>query len=69
MLLCTDGYWSAVEPFGLVASASELVEETAARGARQIVDAIRDAERRDPEARAYPRVDTADDASVVCLRR
>lgn len=65
MLLCTDGYYRAVDHYGLCDEAGLL---TASRqGVEQVLADLRSAEAGDPDCLRYPRFKPADDATAVML--
>jgi hypothetical protein len=65
MLLCTDGYYRAVDTYGLMDDA-QLMDASAASVA-EVLKLIRSTEAGDPDARSYPRFKPADDATAVML--
>lgn len=67
MLLCTDGYYRAVDHYGLH-DAAGLMEASAA-GVEAVLAALRAAEASDPDCRHFPRFKPADDATAVMLGR
>lgn len=65
ILLCTDGYYRAVDHYGLHDAAS-LIDASAA-GVQQVLAALRATEAADPECLTFPRFKPADDATAVML--
>ena len=64
LLICTDGYFRAVDYYGLYDEAGLLVAE---QGVDQVLRNIRAAEAADPTCEKYPRFKPADDATAVKL--
>lgn len=64
ILLCTDGYFRAVDHYQLYDEAQLLDAST---DVRQVLHALRAAETSDPDCRRYPRFKSADDATAVML--
>lgn len=65
LLLCTDGYYRAVDHYRLhdgagLLSASEM-------GVKSVLDSVRAIEAADPDCQRYPRFKPADDATAVML--
>lgn len=67
ILLCTDGFYRAVDHYGLCSESELLERATAPGGVQSVLTAVRDAEARDPECLAWPRFKPADDAAAVAL--
>ncbi|MCA3555451.1 protein phosphatase 2C domain-containing protein [Aestuariivirga sp.] len=67
ILLCTDGYYRAVDHYGLHDDAGLL--DASLRGVGEVVAALRAAEAADPACERYPRFKPADDATAVMLAR
>lgn len=67
ILLCTDGYYRAVDHYGLHDPGSLI--EASSRSVEDVVSAIRKREAGDPGCIAYPRFKPADDATAVMLSR
>ena len=65
MLLCTDGYYRAVDTYGLMDDA-QLMNASAA-GVAEVLDLIRATEATDPACLRHPRFKPADDATAVML--
>jgi hypothetical protein len=65
MLLCTDGYYRAVDHYGLFDDA-QLLDASAASVERVLAE-LRAVEADDPDCRQYPRFKPADDATAVML--
>ena len=65
MLLCTDGYYRAVDTYRLMHDA-QLLDASAASVAG-VLKLVRTTEAGDPEAHRYPRFKPADDATAVML--
>lgn len=67
LLLCTDGYYRAVDHY-LQYSDEELIDASAAAGGTEhVLKRIRAAENSDPDCQAFPRFKPADDATAVML--
>lgn len=69
LLLCTDGYYRAVDHYGLHDNASLIEASLAEDGAARVLHDIRAVEAGDPSCEAYLRFKPADDATAVMLRR
>jgi len=67
MLLCTDGYYRAVDHYGLHDDAGLI--DGSAGDVETVLAALRAAERSDPDCSRYPRFKPADDATAVMLVR
>ena len=67
MLLCTDGYYRAVDHYGLHDDAGLM--EASATDVEAVLAALRAAEAEDPQCIRYPRFKPADDATAVMLGR
>lgn len=67
MLLCTDGYYRAVDHYDLH-DAAGLMDASSA-GVEAVLAALRAAEAGDPDCRRFPRFKPADDATAVMLAR
>lgn len=65
ILLCTDGYYRAVDHYGLYDEAQLL--DASARSVERVLADLRAVERADPDCRRYPRFKPADDATAVML--
>lgn len=65
LLLCTDGYYRAVDTYGLMDDA-RLMDASAA-GVADVLKLIRSTEASDPDTQRYPRFKPADDATAVML--
>jgi hypothetical protein len=65
MLLCTDGYYRAVDTYGLMDDV-RLMDASAA-SVSDVLKLVRSTEASDPDARSYPRFKPADDATAVML--
>jgi len=65
MLLCTDGYYRAVDHYGLADEAGLL--DASAIGVERMLADLRAVEAQDPDCRRYPRFKPADDATAVML--
>jgi hypothetical protein len=65
ILLCTDGYYRAVDTYGLQDDAGLL--SASAAGVDQVLASIRAAEAADPHCTIHPRFKPADDATAVML--
>jgi hypothetical protein len=67
LLLCTDGYYRAVESYGLLDDEG-LLEESA-DGVAKVLARLRAVEADDPSCTRHPRFKPADDATAVMLAR
>lgn len=67
ILLCTDGYYRAVDHYGLHDDAGLLDASCRPEGAAQVLAAIRAAESLDSQCERYPRFKPSDDATAVAL--
>ena len=67
ILLCTDGYYRAVDHYGLHDEAGLM--SASAGGVDKVLAALRAAEASDPGCRRYPRFKPADDATALLLAR
>jgi hypothetical protein len=65
MLLCTDGYYRAVDTYGLMNDA-RLMDASAA-GVAKVLELVRATEASDPGCLRHPRFKPADDATAVML--
>lgn len=65
ILLCTDGYYRAVDTYGLLSEEGLLA--ASARSVEQVLADIRRIESDDPECSRHPRFKPADDATAVML--
>jgi len=65
MLLCTDGYYRAVDHYGLFDETGLL--EASRGGVEQVLADLRRVEAGDPDCLTYPRFKPADDATAVML--
>ncbi len=68
LLLCTDGYYRAVDYYGLHSDESLLESSFAADGVNTVLRSIRAAEAADPTCEKYLRFKPADDATAVALQ-
>ena len=69
LLLCTDGFYRAVDHYGLHDDESLLSACTAELGVAQVLSTIRAIEADDPACETYLRFKPADDATAVMLIR
>ncbi len=69
ILLCTDGYYRAVDYYALHSEESLLDESLASRGVDSVLGSIRSVEASDPACVKYLRFKPADDATAVALRK
>jgi len=67
MLLCTDGYYRAVDHYGL--HDDEGLMAASAESVSAVLKALRAAEADDPDCLRHPRFKPADDATTVMLAR
>lgn len=65
ILLCTDGYYRAVDHYGLFDDAQLL--DASAAGVEQVLAALRAVEAEDPDCRRFPRFKPADDGTAMML--
>ena len=65
ILLCTDGYYRAVDHYGLFDDQALL--DASSASAEKVLAALRAAEAADPECRRFPRFKPADDATALML--
>jgi hypothetical protein len=65
MLLCTDGYYRAVDHYGLFDDAQLL--DASMTSVERVLAELRAVEADDPDCRQYPRFKPADDATAVML--
>lgn len=68
ILLCTDGYYRAVDHYALHSEESLLEASLASGGVISVLDSIRAVEVSDPACVRYLRFKPADDATAVALR-
>ena len=66
ILLCTDGYYRAVDHYGLHDDAGLL--DASVADVNKVLSSLRAAEAADPDCLRYPRFKPADDATAVMLR-
>jgi hypothetical protein len=69
ILLCTDGYYRAVDYYALHSEESLLEASLAPGGVDSVLNNIRDVEASDPTCVKYLRFKPADDATAVALRK
>ncbi len=67
ILLCTDGYYRAVDHYGLCDDAGLMAGSSKPAEVEQMLRRIRAAEASDPDCLKYPRFKPADDATAVVL--
>ena len=68
ILICTDGYYRAVDHYELHTDETLIETSSASGGVAQVLTAIRAAEASDPTCQKYLRFKPADDATAVMLR-
>lgn len=68
ILLCTDGYYRAVDYYALHSKASLLDASVASGGVESVLHSIRAVEASDPACEKYLRFKLADDATAVALK-
>jgi hypothetical protein len=68
ILVMSDGFARALQPFGLVADPAGLVDAVARGEAATLVRALRAVEAADPDCERFPRFGASDDATVVYAR-
>lgn len=68
ILLCTDGYYRAVDYYGVHSEESLLEASLVPTGVDNVLDSIRSAEASDPACVKYLRFKPADDATAVALQ-
>ena len=69
LVLCTDGYYRAVDHYHHYKDASLLTALSAPGAVEDVLRAIRATEKGDPACKIFPRFKPSDDASVVSLMR
>lgn len=69
ILLCTDGYYRAVDYYALHSEESLLDASLASGGVENVLDSIRGVEAGDPACVKFLRFKPADDATAVALRK
>ena len=69
LLLCTDGFYRAVDHYGLHSDESLIAAGSAERGVEGVLTALRAVEADDPACEKHLRFKPADDATAVMLRR
>lgn len=69
ILLCTDGYYRAVDHYALHSNESLLQASLALGGVDKVLDSIRRVEADDPACVKYLRFKPADDATAMALRK
>jgi hypothetical protein len=69
ILLCTDGYYRAVDYYALHSEASLLDASLDFGGVDSVLESIRNVEASDPACEKYLRFKPADDATAMALRR
>ena len=69
ILLCTDGYYRAVDHYYLHSDASLLKASLEAEGIGRVLQDMRALEANDPACEKYPRFKPVDDATAVMLRQ
>lgn len=69
ILLCTDGYYRAVDYYGLHSDESLLEASLVSGGVDSVLDSIRSVEASDPACIKYLRFKPADDATAMALRK
>ena len=67
LLICTDGYYRAVDHYGLHDEVGLL--DASARSVGEVLAAVRRVEAADPDCARHPRFKPADDATAVMLAR
>lgn len=65
LLLATDGFARVVDVYRAFASWAALMRSLKNESLRSALDDLRDAERRDPQCRLFPRLSPADDATAL----
>ena len=68
ILLCTDGFYRAVDHYGLYSNESLMAECENDGGVDQVLGELRMIEAADPSCDKYPRFKPADDATAVMLK-
>lgn len=68
LLLCTDGYYRAVDCYALFSGVGLLDASLAVEGANSVLRKIRAVEATDPNCEKYPRFKPADDATAIVLQ-
>ena len=67
MLLCTDGYYRAVDHYGLHDDASLIEASRQPGGVTQVLASLRSVEAADPDCQTYLRLKPSDDATALVL--
>ncbi len=67
ILLCTDGYFRAVDHYGQYQVDSLLAASARPGGVQSVLKSIRAVEQADPDCRQHLRFKPADDVSAICL--
>ena len=67
LLLCTDGYYRAVDCYNICSPESLLEQCCAGDGVEAVLAAVRETEDSDADCIRHPRFKPADDATAVCL--
>jgi hypothetical protein len=68
MLLCTDGFYRAVDHYGLYSNESLVARCEEEGGVERVLREVRAIEASDPSCDKYPRFKPADDATAVMLK-
>lgn len=69
ILLCTDGYYRAVDHYGMYTDESLIEASGRDGGVERVLGEIRELEAGDPACKTFRRFKPADDATAVMLRR
>ncbi len=69
IMLCTDGYFRAVDHYALYSETGVLDASLVKGGVNSVLKEIRTVEAADPNCEKYPRFKPADDATAVVLRQ
>ena len=67
ILLCTDGFYRAVDHYGLCSDHDLLRRSASEAGLKQVMTEIRSIEREDGDCRRFPRLKPGDDATALSL--
>ena len=69
LLICTDGYYRAVDYYSLYDDVGLIIASMEGNGVDRVLAQLRAVEATDPLCQKYPRLKPADDATAVMLRR
>jgi Protein phosphatase 2C len=69
IMLCTDGYFRAVDHYAMYSEAGVLDASSVKGGVNSVLEEIRAVEAADPNCEKFPRFKPADDATAIVLRQ